>query len=101
MVEQRGLRNVILPGFGKAVTSNHLDISSVYKFLVASCLSVADVRTRVFNALVSSTKVFVSRAKRVLLHAASQMFVSSTKRIRPARNALIVCNMISYSKVSS
>ena len=73
------LKMVISPGFGEAVT--RLDISSVWKSLVDSCLCVAEVRTGVFNALVSSTKVFVSRAKCIRPHAASQVFISSTKRI--------------------
>ena len=50
---------------GEAVISNHLNISSVWKLPVASCLCVAEVQTRVFNELVSSTKVFVSSTKHV------------------------------------
>ena len=49
------------------MSSNHLDLKSVWKSLVASCVCVAEVRMRVFNAFVSSTKVFVSSAKRVHL----------------------------------
>ena len=78
MVE-RDSCSMILPGFGEAVTSNHLDVSSVWKLLVANCLFVAIVQMRIFNALVSSTKVFISRAKHICPHTASQVFVSSTK----------------------
>ena len=76
------LKMVTSPCFGEAVTSNHLDISSVWKSLVASCSCVVEVRTRNFNVLVSSTKMFISRAKRIRLHAVSQVFVSSTKCVR-------------------
>ena len=48
------------------MSSNHLDLRSVWKSLVASCLCEAEVRTHVFNVFVSSTKVFVSGAKHVL-----------------------------------
>ena len=47
--------------------SIHLDLRSVWKCLVASCVCVAEVRTRVFNSFASSTKVFVSSVKRVHL----------------------------------
>ena len=47
--------------------SNHLDLRSVWKSLVASCVCVAELRMRVFNSFVSSTKVFVSGVKRVRL----------------------------------
>ena len=78
----RDLRSVIARGFGEAVTGNHLDVSSVWKLLVASCLCVAEVQSRIFNSLVSSTKVFFSKEKRVCLHAASKVFTSTTKRFR-------------------
>ena len=37
---------VISPGFGEALTSNQLDVSSVCKSLVGFC--VAEIQTRVF-----------------------------------------------------
>ena len=49
------------------MSSNHLDLRSVWKSLVASFVPVAEVRTCVFNAFVSRTKVFVSSAKCVRL----------------------------------
>ena len=49
------------------MSTNHLDPRSVSKSLVASCVCVAEVGTCVFNAFVSSTKVFVSSAKLVRL----------------------------------
>ena len=100
MVEQSDFCRVIAPGFGEAVTSNHLNISSVWKSLVASCSCVAEVQTHAFNALVSSTKVFVSVAKCVRLHAVLQVFVSSTKHVRLQHKTLIVCS-ISYSDVGT
>ena len=57
------------------MTSDHLDVSFAWKLLVASCVCVAEVRTRVFN-------VFVSSAKRVCLQR--QVFVSG-----PAQNAFV------------
>ena len=78
------------------MTSDHLDISFVWKSVVASCVCVcvAEVRTRVFN-------VFVSSAKRVRLQR--QRLVS-----RQAQNAFVaiaisafVCSVISHSEVSS
>ena len=70
MVEQRecDLHSVISPGFGEAVASNHLSVSSVWKSLVASCcVWLKFERAFANHALVSSTKVFVSRAKCVRL----------------------------------
>ena len=69
------------------MTSNHLDISSVWKSLVASSLLCvccvvcvgwggggAEVRTRVFN-------VFVSSAKRVCLQRQRCAFIASDRRV--------------------
>ena len=50
-----------------AVTSNHLDISSVWKSLVASSVCVDEVGTRVFNVFISSIKAFVFSAKCIRL----------------------------------
>ena len=46
-------------------SSNYLNISSVWKSVVASCVCVAEVWTHVFDTFISSTKVFVSSTKRV------------------------------------
>ena len=58
------------------MSSNHLDLRSVWKSLVASCMCVAEVQTFVFNAFISSTKVFVSNVKHIRLQP--KVFVSST-----------------------
>ena len=47
------------------VSSNHLETSSVWKSLVASCVCVAKVWTRVVKAFISSTKAFVTSTKHV------------------------------------
>ena len=55
------------------MSNNHVDIRSVWKSLVASCVCVcvcvcvAEVRMCIFNAFVSSTKVFISRTTDVFI----------------------------------
>ena len=83
---------MIAPIFRGKWLANHLNISSVWKSLVAICVRVAEVWVSVFNAFVSSTKVFVSSMKRV--HFQSQKCSS------PAQN-VFVCSVISYLEVSS
>ena len=81
--------------------SNHLDINSAWKSLVAMCVfvCVAEARTRVFNTFVSSAKVFISSAKRVRLQRqkcsspSQNVFVASDKHVR------LQCD--SYLEVSS
>ena len=38
------------------MTSDHLDIRSVWKSVVASCVRVAELRMHIFNVFVSSMK---------------------------------------------
>ena len=71
------------------VSRNHLDIRSVRKSLVCD---VAEVRMCVSNSFISSTKVFVSNAKRIHLQR--------QKCLSPAQNAF-VCSVIPYSEVTS
>ena len=52
-----------------AIITNHFNIRSVYKTLGAICECVLKVPTHVFNAFISSTKVFHFNAKRVHLNA--------------------------------
>ena len=49
------LPSVKVHGFG-----GEFNISSVWKLLVAGCVCVTEIRTRVFNVFVSSTKEFIS-----------------------------------------
>ena len=76
------------------MTSDHLDVSFVWKSVVASCMCVAGVRSRVFN-------VFVSSAKRVCLQRQMCSFPDQHKmRSSLAINAF-GCSVILYSEVSS
>ena len=87
------------------MTSDHLDISFVWKLLVASCVCVAEFRTCVFNVFVSN-----ARFQRIRLQRANA-FVSSAKSVRlrtsmhKTRSLLAInafaCNVISYSEVNS
>ena len=78
------------------MTSNHLDISYVKCMEVASlCVCVCDRSSNaLFNTFVSSTKVFVSNAKRVRLQdqncssPAQNAFVASDKRV-PLQSILL------------
>ena len=61
------------------MTSNHLDITSVWKSLVASCVCVcvAEVRTSVFNTFVSSAKcVHLQHKNCFFLSPAQNVFVA-------------------------
>ena len=62
------------------MTSDNLEISYVWKPLVASCVCVAEVRTRVFSVFVSSVK-----CARLLCQRCSppgrNTFVVSDKRV--------------------
>ena len=49
------------------MTINHLDESFVWKSLEASCVSVAEVRMRIFNTSVSSTKAEMKTRRKTAL----------------------------------
>ena len=53
------------------MATSNLKISFSWKLLVAICVWVAEVRTSVFNALVSRTKVFFSYTKHVRVQSRS------------------------------
>ena len=76
------------------MTSDHLDVSFVWKSVVASCVCVAGVRSCVFN-------VFVSSAKRVCL----QRQKCSSPDQHKTRSSLAIneigCSVMLYSEVSS
>ena len=74
------------------MSSNHVDISSVWKSLVAICVRVAEVQMRIFNAIVSSIKVFVSSAKHVCLQYQCS---SPTQNVSSLAISVIVCSVIS------
>ena len=61
------------------MSSDHLEISSVRKSLVASCVCVCvgEVLTHVFNMFVSSTEVFVTIAQ-IMFIPLPKVFISST-----------------------
>ena len=60
-----------------------LDISSVWKSLVAGCVCATEVRTCVLNVLVFSTEVSISSAKRVR--------VQRQKCLSPVQNVFVGC----------
>ena len=70
----------VLGGEYIAVISNYLNISSVWKLPVVSCVCVAEAQMRVFNS-------FVSRVKRIhlqhqkCLSPAQNMFVTSGSEV--------------------
>ena len=72
------------------VLGGELNISSVWKSLVARCVCVAEIRTRVFNVIISSTRVFIS---------STTVFVStSAKRSLDPRPSLLLCNKKGWEK---
>ena len=79
--------DVVLSADNEIIHLNFISTyNSVWKSLLASfmCVCVAEVQTRIFKALVSSTKVFFSSAKRVHLQC--------QKCSLPAQKALVATN---------
>ena len=82
--------------WGVSVTTNHLNINSVWKLLIASCVYVAEVGNPVFNRFVSSTKVFVSSTKHVCLQRQSVPLQHKTCSLLHVAINVFVCSVISY-----
>ena len=64
-----------------AVTSNHLDLNSIWKSLAASCVCVAEVRPGVFNVLISSAKC-INLQHLKCLSPAQNTFIASNQHVR-------------------
>ena len=79
---------------GVTVTTNHLNINSVWKSLIASCVYVAEVGNHVFNKFVSSTKVFVSSTKYVCFQCQSVPLQHKTCSLLAIK--VFICSVILY-----